>query len=147
MITIYTDGCCIGNHLHATSERKSFAAFIVLDENMKELKMSVSNIEESQSNQQAEWAAVIEALKFCQAKIPGKSITLYSDCQTIVKMISGEYKAKKVPMKIWKKRYDTLSSGLDLKVKWVPRDENLAGIHLEKHLEDLRGLIKTNRAR
>jgi len=35
-------------------ERKSFAAFVVLNEKGKEMKMSVSNISEARSNQQAE---------------------------------------------------------------------------------------------
>jgi len=147
LITIHTDGCCIGNHLHNKMERKSFAAFVVLNEKGKEMKMSVSNISEARSNQQAEWAALIEALKYCQSNIPGENITVYMDCETVVKMISGDYKARKGQMKIWKSRYDKYSSGLDIKIVWIPRAENLAGIHLENHLNTLRGLIDSKRAR
>ena len=138
-VTIYADGCCIGNHLHNKQERQAYSAFIV-QQNGVEKHTQLNRFEDIRTNQQAEWAAIVLAVKYCQKECPGDKITIFTDCQTVVKMINGEYKARAKGMVYWSEQYDKYAGGLDLKIKWLPREKNLAGQYLEKHLSLIRSL-------
>ena len=139
-VEIYADGCCIGNHLHDRQQRSSFLAFIVRREG-KELHTQLDKIP-APTNQQAEWAALVEAVKYVQKHHPGEKVELFTDCQTVVRMIEGEYRARQESMRKWHDTYKKYSAGLDLHIQWIPREENIAGQYLEKHLSSIKSLSK-----
>lgn len=78
------------------------------------------------TNMEAEYAAILSALeKYAYTQKP---LVLYSDAQTVVLQINHEYSIKKdtlreLARKVWLliKKYPSVE------IKWIPREENLAG--------------------
>ena len=78
------------------------------------------------TNMEAEYTAILSALeKYAYTQKP---LVLYSDAQTVVLQINHEYSIKKdtlrdLARKIWLliKKYPSVE------IKWIPREENLAG--------------------
>ncbi len=80
------------------------------------------------TNNESEYMAVIHALKDNK----NDDIDIYSDSQLIVNQINKKWKIKEKGLKkladeIWK-----LSENREVKLYWVPRQRNKAGIILEK---------------
>jgi len=130
------DGSCIGNHLHDKTKRKSFVAYLVYDE--KEKVEEVLKRVKATTNQQAEWLAVIEALKYCQANVPGEQIEIFSDCKNVVNIANGKSQARQSKMIQLYEKFKKCVAGLNVKLTWVPRGENEAGKHIESKLSEMR---------
>jgi len=81
------------------------------------------------TSNEGEWWAVYFALEF--SKLKGlKDLHLISDSQLIVNQIKGNYKVKEPRLK--RLREKVWGLGLPFTVDWMPREENLAGIELER---------------
>ena len=137
VIAIHVDGSCIGNHLHDRSKRKSFTAQVMLKNGV--WSREILEISATKTNQQAEWEAVVNALKYAQQYLAGEKIQIFSDCKTVVNIINGDSQAKDQKLKLLYKECENLKSGLNVTVTWIPRAENLAGRHIERNLERIRG--------
>ena len=133
---IYADGSCIGNHLHDKTKRISHIAYIVYKDGLMlrtELKKTKVN-----TNQSAEWVAILEALKYCQKYVPGEQIEIFSDCKNVVNIANGKSQPRAAHMKRYLEDFKKYSAGLNVKISWVPRKENEAGKHIENNLDKMR---------
>ena len=78
------------------------------------------------TNNQAEYLAIIDVLKrFSDSK---DEITIYSDSKNTVSQLNHEYainnpELRSLAMEAW----NLISKYSDLKIKWIPREKNLAG--------------------
>ncbi len=123
MIEIFVDGASKGN------PGPSGAGAVALDPSGREL-FSISRFLGVRTNNEAEYLALIEALK--KAKEFGiKRIIIKSDSQLLVKQLKGEYKVKAgnlIPLATMVK--GLLSGFESWEVVHIPRNENRKADHL-----------------
>ena len=82
------------------------------------------------TNNEAEYLALIEALSLASKR--AGSIEIRSDAELIVKQMEGGYRVKDPELKpLWEKAQNLAVRLGSVRLKWVPRDENLAGLWLE----------------
>lgn len=93
----------------------------------------VIKLQESKTNNEMEYTALIEALSEARGKT-----TIYTDSQLVVGQINKGWKINHEHLK----RLNLIAkdlilkqsiSGTDIKIVWVPREENKAGKLLEGH--------------
>lgn len=114
---IYCDGGARGNPGPAA------CAFVVYDDTKKHIFTGGKYLGET-TNNQAEYSAVIEALKWVTTQ---SSITFFLDSELVVKQLKGEYKVKDENLKIKKEEIDKLIVNCRLKIKnfiHIPRERN-----------------------
>jgi len=93
---------------------------------VKETGESFYKKEPNITNNQAEYMAIITVLKkFTDSK---DEINIYSDSKNTVSQLNHEYainnsELRTLAMETWK----LISKYSNLKIKWIPRSENLAG--------------------
>ncbi|HXV51441.1 MAG TPA: reverse transcriptase-like protein [Nitrosopumilaceae archaeon] len=111
-LSIYVDG--------SGGSESGFGFFI------KETGESFYKKEPNITNNQAEYMAILEALK----KFTGSNdeITIYSDSKNTVSQLNHEYainspELRTMAMEAW----NLIGKYSNLKIKWIPRKENLAG--------------------
>jgi len=74
------------------------------------------------TNMEAEWSAVLSALRFLEDKGLFKEIHLFSDSQTVVKQITGEWQVKHDNIKPLYQAYLALKGfQKNLTISWIPR--------------------------
>lgn len=100
-ITIYTDGGSRGNPGPAA------AGILIFDNNEKLLKLNAKYLGEM-TNNQAEYEALLTALRMAQAMKDVRKITCYLDSDLIVKQLRGEFKVKSPNIKSLKSTVDKL---------------------------------------
>ena len=105
MITIYTDGSCLGN-----PGRGGWAVMGVETDLITEL----SGGEDNTTNNRMELTAVIEALDYYSEY---KRIVLYTDSMITINCATGKWKRHK-NLDLWGK-YDDACAGKDIKYVWV----------------------------
>jgi ribonuclease HI len=117
-------------------------------------KFIVKVFEEAVSVDIIEYRAIIAALEFLNTLNPSnltrKPVYIYSDSQSSVDEINGRIRINPRHVEFHKKINDLLypptvaeadknsRNRYNIKIVWIPRDKNTAGIYLEKRL----GLIK-----
>jgi len=85
------------------------------------------------SHNEAEYLAILEALKYIEENIPGiDGIAVYSDSQVVVKQLRREYNVaaenlRELAMKIWDIVSEFKKSMKFIEFHWVPRNLNPAG--------------------
>lgn len=124
MIELYIDGGARGNH---NSAIPNDAVICILSSNRNIL--IYEHIGDRTSNQ-AEYEALIKALDIIAQKSYSDYI-IYSDSQIVVNQFNKAWKCKNYRLQqllnlAWKK-----SSNLNIKLKWIPRNENIAGQYIE----------------
>ena len=78
------------------------------------------------TNNQAEYLAIISVLK----KFSGSTdeIIIYSDSKNTVSQLNHEYAINNDQLRsLAREAWDIITKFLNLKIKWIPRNENLAG--------------------
>lgn len=95
----------------------------------------VKVIYEDKNVYQIEYLALISALEFCDSVEGDYKFKIYSDSKCIVKEVNLLIKPKRI--KLFNEARKIMEINRDIKVLWVPREENLAGIYLEKRLKKL----------
>jgi ribonuclease HI len=127
---LYTDGGCSGNEQRDLSKRKMIAA--VSDEQGTIL---IDKHEEGGSNNIAELLAVKEALVWCVANKIG-DVEIRTDSTNNLAWVLGKKVGKKIndrdAVLALKTSIDACRSQLILSLKWIPREQNLAGQYVEK---------------
>ena len=78
------------------------------------------------TNNQAEYLAIITALKkFADSK---EDVVIYSDSKNTVNQLNHEYAINSDKLKeLAREAWPIIAKFSNLKIKWVPRSENLAG--------------------
>ncbi len=124
---IFTDGACRGNTQKDYSKRKM--AWVVTDSERNVL--SEKQDKDGGSNNIAEFLGILEALKVTTGdlliKTDSKNNLAWFEGR-IGKGINDYERTKKIHGKIEKEK-----EGRDIKLKWVPRDENEAGLYIEEN--------------
>ena len=85
------------------------------------------NYPKKYTNNEMEYAAVIYALQNCN-----NGTLIKTDSQLVAYQISGKYKARQPAMKRGLSKALELMKDRNIKIIWIPREQNLAGIYLDK---------------
>jgi len=124
---IYIDGGVRG---HQFRGRRAGYISIILDDEKK--------VEEAGdvTNNQAEYLALIRGLEIAlQRKI--SKVEMLSDSELLVKQIKGEYRIRsKNLISLHKKAKELISRFDSFEMRWIPREQNLAGRLLAKSAKD-----------
>ena len=83
------------------------------------------------TNNIAEWAGLLWAVMWAKDKGINE-ITVFGDSQLIINQASGKWKAKDTMMSDLRREYHRIVSDMIVHLRHVPRNQNLAGIHLER---------------
>ena len=134
VIKIYCDGS-------GFNKINSAYCFIVVSWRERKYKCrdlkKVKVIYENKNVHQIEYLALLGALKFCDSVGDDKKIFhIYSDSKCIVKEVNLLIKPKRI--KFFKEAREIIDRNKNIKVDWISRKENLAGIYLEKRLKKLK---------
>lgn len=95
------------------------------------------------TNNELEYLALIFALEYIRGMTYRKSegITILSDSQLVVNQINGKWDVKHEKLRdLYVKCISKMDE--DVKVKWIPRETNRAGIHLEALKDRSNGILK-----
>lgn len=78
------------------------------------------------THNEAEWEALLFAIDNIKGYWP---IIIYMDSQLVVRQFNGEYKCRDERMANYRKiaRQKINKQGMDVEVKWIRRDDNVAG--------------------
>jgi ribonuclease HI len=80
------------------------------------------------TNNEMEYRAMIEALNICK-----DNDIIFSDSQLIVYQLTGVYKIKEPRLKILAMEAFEIMKNKKVKIEWLRRENNIAGIFLEKN--------------
>ncbi|MEM3048539.1 MAG: ribonuclease HI family protein [Candidatus Bathyarchaeia archaeon] len=111
-LRVYVDG----------SGREGYYCYVTEDKKIRVFK------EKSLTNNQAEYKAIITALK----EIPEINLIIYSDSQLAVRQLNGLYQIRDPKLKILASEVRRLCSDRCVHFEWIPRNQNLAGKALDK---------------
>ena len=93
------------------------------------------------TNNELEYLALLFCLEYIQGITYNKSegITIYSDSQLVVNQINGEWSVKDEKLcELYEKCMKKMNK--DIKLVWVPRAKNLAGVYLQALKDRSRGV-------
>ena len=139
VIKIYCDGS-------GFNKINSAYCFIVVDWRKRKYKCrdlkKVKVIYEDKNVYQIEYLALIGVLKFCDSVEGDYKFKIYSDSKCIVKEVNLLIKPK-LKMFFSKSR-EIMDKNKNISVRWVSREENLAGIYLERRLKKLNRYGRSN---
>ena len=125
----YVDGQSLGNEQKAISRRARIVVVHQWSSNADESKAFWKDVGDK-TNNEAEYLALIEALSLASKK--AGSIEIRSDSRLIVNQMEGGYRVKDPELKpLWEKAQNLAVRLGSVRLKWVPRDENLAGLWLD----------------
>ena len=122
-IIIHIDGAAKGNN-NKSIPNKSYICIVVPIHNLKIIE-PIGNM----SNNEAEWQALISALKLSIER-GWKKIKVYSDSQLVVNQFNNDWCCKKQQMLDFYVYAKILEELIDIDLKWIARQFNLAGIEL-----------------
>lgn len=107
-------------------------AWLIIDEYEDHLDYKVyeSINDEIYTNNEMEYLGFIRAALFAN-----NEDTIVGDSQLVIKQLLGEYKLKANNLKMLYTLAKDLINIKQLKLEWVPREQNLAGNFLEKYLK------------
>ena len=132
VIKIYCDGS-------GFNKINSAYCFIVVGWRARRYKCrdlkKVKVIYEDKNVYQIEYLALISALEFCDSVDGDYKFKIYSDSKCIVKEVNLLIKPK---LKMFfREARKIIGRNKSISVRWISREENLAGIYLEKRLKKL----------
>lgn len=124
-LRIYVDGASWGNPGPAA------IGAVVKDEQQKELSRISRYIGES-TNNQAEYQAVIDALKVA-AKFEACQVTLYLDSELVAKQLAGRYKVRNLFLfPLYREAIDLSKKVANLSIVHIRHEENFEAHALAK---------------
>jgi len=94
---------------------------------VSEKETHVIELREERTNNVMEYAAAIRA-----ATLANNDDTIITDSQLVVKQVSGEYKVREISLKVFRQALWDICQRKNLILKWVPRNENIAGKLLDR---------------
>ena len=115
-VVIYCDGGSRGNPGPS-------ALGVVIKTTKGEIIEEIGEFLGEQTNNYAEYMAVVKALEFVKAKNISKA-RFYLDSELVVKQLNGLYKIKSDNIKHLNQRVNELRSGLDVSFEHVYRENN-----------------------
>ena len=129
-VFIYTDGASRGNPGDAS------LGFAVYDSDNKEV-FSYAKALGTQTNNYAEYMAVVEALNFSvENKV--QNLVVRSDSQLLVRQIQGQYKVKSPGLKpLFMECKGLISQLPNFEIEHVRREDNVKADELANHVLDI----------
>ncbi|MEM4366808.1 MAG: ribonuclease HI family protein [Candidatus Anstonellales archaeon] len=88
------------------------------------------------TNNEAEYLAVIEALKRARA-LKEKEVVIRADSQLVVRQLKGEYKVKEARLKKLYLEALSLCAGAEVRFEWISRERNRRADMLAKEALDV----------
>jgi ribonuclease HI len=141
-ITIYIDGQSVGNERKDSARTARLA--IALRPSSKSGMSSTRIFSEeigNRTNNEAEYLALLRLLSILSSKMIGTEgnimhsvdqVRVCSDSELLVKQMSGEYQVREERLKELRRDAKELMDKMGVvRLEWVPREENLAGLWLE----------------
>jgi len=120
---IYTDGSGDNGQVNGIS------GYCVVMKNPAGDVIEHKAFKHSFTSNEMEWHAMIRAISMARA-----GDVIYSDSQLVVNQVNRRWKIKEPRMAEYAARAFKLLEGKPgIRIVWVPREKNPAGIHLEKH--------------
>ena len=98
----------------------------------------VKKMKKKMTNNELEWMALLLAIQFMGSRVEGKDITVYGDSKLIINQMNGKNKINKEVFAAIKDQcvaeadYSFDKYNNVFRYVWVNRDENKAGIRLDK---------------
>ena len=143
MPTFYIDGQSIGNEKRGQTRRARIVIAFRWEGTAPEAPhvRVVSEDMGDKTNNEAEYHALIRLLSILESHLAvGErdisrsmgNVRICSDSELLVKQVSGEYKVKEDRLRRLRDEAKRLLDGVrSVRLEWVPREENLAGLWLE----------------
>jgi len=139
VIKIYCDGS-------GFNKINSAYCFIVVGWRARKYKYrdlkKVKVIYEDKNVYEIEYLALISALKFCDSAEGDFKFNIYSDSRSIIGEVNLRHKPKS--KKLFNEARELMDKNLNIKINWVSREKNPAGIYLEKRLKKLNRYGRSN---
>ena len=120
---IYFDGGCSPN------PGKMSSCIVICRPGEKAEALTMKDLGQG-TNNVAEWSALIWAALWAKDNGVEKCV-IYGDSQLVINQASGLWKINNELLANLFKEFKQVSNGLDLELRHVLRDSNLAGIYLE----------------
>lgn len=134
-IILQADGASRGNPGPA-----AFGA-VILDENRNLLKELFAPLGE-QTNNFAEYSAVIAGLEFISNNYSSVSLVIEMDSKLVIEQLAGRWKVNSSTLQELRARAFTLLAGMDYELVWIPREQNsLADSAANKALDGVLGTV------
>ena len=73
------------------------------------------------TNNDAEWQAVLEGLRYAKSINYRGEIFIYTDSLLVASQANGEWRIKQLNMQQYNNEYQTLTKRLSVKISWIPR--------------------------
>jgi ribonuclease HI len=117
MLKVYTDGASRGN------PGKSAGAFVVYEND--EVKHTSYRFYGIQTNNQSEYQAMLDALKYLSDSNMMGNVDFFSDSELMVKQIKGEYKVRDLGLaKIYQQVIDKIRNIDKFSITHIKREKN-----------------------
>ncbi|MDY0409134.1 ribonuclease HI family protein [Paracerasibacillus soli] len=123
MIEVYTDGATSGN------PGKSGAGIYIKANAVHDEYAFPLGI---MTNHEAEFHAVIQALKVCKTAFPGEILSFRSDSRTVVDVINKDFTKNPVFLPLLEEIRELTSAFPYFFIKWIQKKENLHADQLAK---------------
>lgn len=123
MIIVYTDGAMDG-------EGWSGAGFTV--QNGKYVKEYSIPIGQKRTNHEAEFEAVVEALKICRKEYPLEILSFRLDARVVVDIVEKNYTKNKAFQPYLTEIHDLIEAFPHFFIKWIPQNSNLQADQLAR---------------
>ena len=145
MDVLYIDGQSVGNEQRNTLRQARIAIVYEPSSDLQSRRVREMSVGDK-TNNEAEYLALLEALQIISdrwaaggGRIPDQKgpIVIRSDSELVVNQINGSYKVKEAHLKpLWEEARGLMASLGHVKLEWVPRERNYAGLWLEGKWRD-----------
>lgn len=91
---------------------------------------------EEQTNNQMEYLALLNAIEYAKTCTIGyNTLNVSTDSELMYKQLTGKYKTRNIGLLFLQERLQALLNEVtfSLDLHWIPREENIAGIILDKN--------------
>lgn len=134
VVNCFFDGACKGNQLDAKGPM--WAAFVVGEEELvREVPDLPATAGPLRSNNIAEYLALVLLLHRLRELVSSHAHTQYvvhGDSQLVVYQMLGRYRVREPHLSLLHDQARHLAAELPVRFRWVPREENRAGVLLER---------------
>ncbi len=140
MEVFYVDGQSVGNEQRDALREARIAVVYEPSSDLRGRRVREKHVGDK-TNNEAEYLALLEALSIISEKwatstgtIPAEvgPVEVRSDSELVVNQMKGSYKVKEPHLKpLWDKARNMIANLRMVRLEWVPRERNYAGLWLE----------------
>jgi len=123
MIVVFTDGASSGN-----PGPSGAGIYIKANEDIYEYAIPLGNM----SNHEAEFHAVLEALKICERKFPEEILSFQTDSQIVVDTLEKDFTKNPKFLPLFQAISEKTDTFPHFFIKWIPSKQNFHADRLAK---------------